>query len=155
MRRVLGPAAGSTVRERIVGRVPVILESNIDHVVVRNGGVHMRLIEGGSTVRDHATEHVIAATGYRVDLRRLTLLNDRIRSEVAIAGNSPVLSQDFQSSVRGLYFVGLAAANSFGPLLRFTFGADFAARALTGHFVKVLQNRSITANSRQKAPERE
>jgi lysine/ornithine N-monooxygenase len=152
MRRFLGPAAGSTVRERIVGRVPVILESNIDHVVVRNGGVHMRLIKGGSTPRDHATEHVIAATGYRVDLRRLTFLSDRIRSEVAIAGNSPVLSQDFQSSVRGLYFVGLAAANSFGPLLRFTFGADFAARAITQHFINVLQDRSLTASSLQKAP---
>jgi hypothetical protein len=29
--------------------------------------------------------------------------------------------------VPGLYFVGAAAANSFGPLLRFAFGAKYAA----------------------------
>jgi hypothetical protein len=42
-----------------------------------------------------------------------------------------VLSSNFESSVPGLYFTGLVAANSFGPVMRFAFGAGFAARRLT------------------------
>jgi hypothetical protein len=33
--------------------------------------------------------------------------------------------------VPGLHFVGIAAANSFGPVMRFAFGAGFAAERLT------------------------
>jgi hypothetical protein len=38
----------------------------------------------------------------------------------------------------GIYFVGLAAANSFGPVMRFAFGAGFAARRLTETVAKAL-----------------
>ena len=41
-----------------------------------------------------------------------------------------MLSSSFESSMPGLYFVGVAAANSFGPVMRFAFGAGFAARTL-------------------------
>jgi hypothetical protein len=42
-----------------------------------------------------------------------------------------VASPNFQSIASGLCFVVLAAANSFGPMLRFAFRADFAARHIT------------------------
>jgi hypothetical protein len=32
--------------------------------------------------------------------------------------------------VPGLYFSGLASANSFGPVMRFAFGAGFASRRI-------------------------
>jgi hypothetical protein len=35
--------------------------------------------------------------------------------------------------VKGLYVTGLAAAYTFGPVLRFAYGADFTARTLTHH----------------------
>jgi hypothetical protein len=41
-----------------------------------------------------------------------------------------VLSADFETSVPGLYVMGPAAAGSFGPLMRFMFGADFAVRRI-------------------------
>jgi len=37
-----------------------------------------------------------------------------------------------------LYFVGIAAANSFGPVMRFAFGAGFAAKRLTRTVMKSL-----------------
>ena len=40
----------------------------------------------------------------------------------------PVLSHAFESSIQRLYFLGAIAAGTFGPLLRFVAGADFAAR---------------------------
>ena len=41
-----------------------------------------------------------------------------------------MLSANFESTVPGLYFVGLSAANVFGPFLRFACGAGFAAGRL-------------------------
>ena len=73
-------------------------------------------------------EHVIAATGYVVDVERLKFLSSEIRSQVKTSKGSPVLSSSFESSVPRLYFVGVAAANSFGPVMRFAYGAGFAAR---------------------------
>ena len=37
------------------------------------------------------------------------------------------LSGGFESSAPGLFFVGPAAANSFGPLMRFMVGAEYVA----------------------------
>jgi hypothetical protein len=57
-------------------------------------------------------------------------------SNIDAVEHTPVLASDFQSSIPGLYFVGVTAANSFGPVLRFAFGSEFAAR----HLVKKLAN---------------
>jgi hypothetical protein len=73
-----------------------------------------------------------------VDLSRLTFLSDDLRSKINALDRSPVLRSNFECSVPGLYFVGISAANSFGPLMRFAFGADFAARHLTQRLRKVL-----------------
>jgi hypothetical protein len=35
--------------------------------------------------------------------------------------------------VPGLHFIGPAAANSFGPMLRFAAGAEFTSRRLSRH----------------------
>jgi hypothetical protein len=84
-------------------------------------------------------DHVIAGTGYRVSLNSLKLLSEEIRSNVQQANGSPVLSADFESSVPGLYFTGLASANSFGPVMRFAFGAKFTAQRLA----KVLKKTAV------------
>jgi hypothetical protein len=75
-------------------------------------------------------DHIIAGTGYRVSINSLKLLSEEIRSNVQQAKGSPVLSANFESSVPGLYFTGLASANSFGPVMRFAFGAKFTAQRL-------------------------
>jgi hypothetical protein len=84
-----------------------------------------------------ATDHVIAATGFRVDLRRLPFMHEDLRRRVRTVGSMPVLSSNFESSVSGLYFVGLAAAGSFGPLMRFMYGTEFAARRITEHIAAI------------------
>jgi hypothetical protein len=96
------------------------------------------------TEREHVTEHVIAATGYKVDLGRLGFLGDELRSQIRSVKATPILSSDFQSSVAGLYFLGPASANSFGPVMRFAFGADFTARRITKHLTRVISRRSVS-----------
>ena len=82
---------------------------------------------------------MIAATGYKVDMERLSFLNPAIRAKLKCVNGTPVLSSSFESSVPGLYFVGIAAANSFGPVMRFAFGAGFAAKRLTSTVAKSLE----------------
>ncbi len=61
----------------------------------------------------------------------MALLEPRLRKRITQHEGLPVLSAGFESSVRGLHFVGAAAVGSLGPLLRFIAGAGFAARRLT------------------------
>jgi thioredoxin reductase len=143
VRRHLGPAASWTVKERILGRVPLLLGHRTQQAKERNGNVHLKLIDTNGVGKEHMTRHVIAATGYRVDLRRLSLLSEHIQSQLAAVERSPVLSSDFESTVPGLYFVGVSAANCFGPVLRFAFGADFAARRISKHIARSLKMRDF------------
>jgi hypothetical protein len=80
---------------------------------------------------------VIAATGYRVDCRCLPFLGEEIRSGLELEEFVPVLSGDFQSSISGLYFVGLSSANYFGPVMRFVAGAGYTAGRLAKHLTRV------------------
>jgi hypothetical protein len=48
----------------------------------------------------------------------------------------PVLNRGFESSVRGLYFVGASGAYSFGPLCRFVAGTPYTATTLARFAVK-------------------
>ncbi|MGA2564246.1 MAG: monooxygenase FAD-binding protein, partial [Steroidobacteraceae bacterium] len=73
-------------------------------------------------------DHIIAATGYKVAISRLEFIDQAIQSCIRAVADTPILSRHFESSVPGLYFIGIAAANSFGPLLRFAYGARFAAQ---------------------------
>ena len=87
---------------------------------------------------------VIAATGYKVDMRRLQFIGDSIMRNLALANLSPVLSRHFETSVPGLFVVGTAAANSFGPLLRFAYGAGFTSRRLTRFLQRTAARRLVT-----------
>jgi len=78
-----------------------------------------------------------------VDLERLKFLNAEIRSQLKAVAAAPVLSSTFESSMPGLYFAGVAAANSFGPVMRFAFGAGFTARTLTRALAKSLAKEPV------------
>jgi thioredoxin reductase len=124
----LGPAGGWFIKDKVVGRLPVLTGYTPERSEIKDGRVSLRLRAEDGTQREISTEHVIAATGYKVDVERLKFLSPEIRSSINTVESTPILSSNFESSVPGLYFVGLAAANSFGPVMRFAYGAAFAAR---------------------------
>ena len=83
------------------------------------------------------SDHVICATGYRADVQRLGFLDPGVRSGAADAspgrpcsraGSSPPSPASTSS--------GLAAAVSFGPMMRFMYGDEFAARRITQDLVR-------------------
>lgn len=136
VRRILGPAPGWFMKDEIVGKVPLNLGVSIGSAAVENDRVRLDLVATDGTRRSLSGDHVIAATGYKVDLRRLPFLAADVLRDIRTVEHTPVLSSHFESSVPGLYFVGLAAANTFGPLLRFAFGTRFTARRLSAHLAR-------------------
>ena len=133
VRKHLGPAPGWFVKDEIAGKVPLNLGVHITGADVRNDRVSLQLADQAGARRTLEADHVIAGTGYRVDLRRLTFIDPAIQAEIKSVEHTPILSSKFESSVPGLYFVGITAANTFGPLLRFAYGAQFASRRISRH----------------------
>lgn len=130
VRTHLGPSGGWFAKDKVVGRVPLLLGFSVDQAAMRSGKVVLQLRARDGAEREIAADHVIAATGYRVNMERLPFLSEEIRRDLRTVGGSPALSSTFESSVPGLYFAGVAAANSFGPVMRFAFGAGFTAERL-------------------------
>ena len=143
VRRTLGPSGGWFIRDKVMDHVPLVLGYAPQQAEVRDGKVHLHVRSQDGGERTVRADHVISATGYKVNLQRLTFLSSEIHSKVRAINRTPVLSPTCESSVPGLYFVGVAAANSFGPVMRFAFGADFAARTVTTALAKALSRERV------------
>jgi thioredoxin reductase len=94
--------------------------------------VQLKLDDGSSSLADH----ILLGTGYSVDISRYNFLSRDLLSHVRVFDGYPVLQSGFQSSVPGLYFIGATAARTFGPLLYFVTGAEFASKAVVSEIVK-------------------
>ncbi|RXG96231.1 NAD(P)-binding domain-containing protein [Bradyrhizobium zhanjiangense] len=130
VRRHLGPAAGWPMKVMFDGRVPVLSGRELVSASVSGGRVRLELRSSTGDIAGMSVDHVIAATGYRTDVGRLNYLDQSVLSRLAHVNEAPRLSTRFESSLEGLFFVGPVAANSFGPMLRFAFGAGFASQRL-------------------------
>jgi len=152
VRRILGPAPCWFTKDEVVGKAPFHVGVEITKAQPQNNRVSLELTDSGGARRVVSVDHVIAATGYKVDLRRIAFFGQDILANIASVENTPVLSSSFQSSIAGLYFMGILAANTFGPVLRFACGAGFAARRLSNHLARsavrgLVQNRLTVANA--------
>ncbi|MBN8875569.1 MAG: NAD(P)-binding domain-containing protein [Rhodospirillales bacterium] len=137
VRKHLPAAPGWTLRAQVDGIVPTIGGARLASADTVGGRVKLRL-ETADGIRDLVTDHVIAGTGYRVDMRRLAFFGPSILDRLDCVEHTPRLSRNFESSIPGLHFVGTAAANSFGPMLRFAYGAGFASRRVSAHLARSL-----------------
>jgi len=128
-RTALGPAGASWLRPRVEGEIPILAGRSLRWAKAGPDGVTLGLAGPGGRPEEMTAGHVIAATGYRPDVARLTFLDDRLRASLRLLASTPVVGRDYQSSVPGLYFMGPGVAPTFGPVMRFVYGADHAARA--------------------------
>ena len=131
VRSELGPAGAWWLKERVIGQLPIFLNHQIHRVETRGGRAVLQATDGNGGRREFVTDHVIAGTGYRFDLRKLPVLGEDLKTRLLHEQHSPVLSSSFESSVPGLYFTGLSSANSFGPTMRFLAGAEYPARRIS------------------------
>lgn len=133
VRQHLGPAGGWPMRERVEGKVEMLLGTRNLTANVVDGRLRLLYLDWNCQRGEKMVDHIIAATGYKADVKQLRFLSSSIQRQLCTFADSPVLSSRFESSVPGLYFVGLPSANTFGPMMRFAFGANYTARLLTRH----------------------
>ncbi|MFI1168116.1 FAD-dependent oxidoreductase [Streptomyces sp. NPDC020801] len=130
-RRALGPSGGWWLRERVEGVVPVRTSCRVIRAEAAGAGAGVRLdVAGpGGAVESLDVDHVLAATGYRLDLDAVPFLSPGVRGALSYVPGSkaPHLTGRFESSVPGLYFTGSLAAPMFGPMMRFVAGTEYAA----------------------------
>jgi cation diffusion facilitator CzcD-associated flavoprotein CzcO len=125
VQRILGPFGAWWLKIRFEG-IDVRLQTRVTSAGPHADGVRLDLADQGGTPTQLDVDHVIAATGYRVDLHSLGFLPGELADSIATVAGSPRLTRGFESSVPGLFFSGLAAAATFGPMMRFVCGSGFA-----------------------------
>ncbi|WP_153813498.1 FAD-dependent oxidoreductase [Streptomyces sp. SUK 48] len=133
VRRVLGPLGAWWLRERFEGAVQVTEVERVLGAAARDGGPVLTVRTHGGRTEALTADHVIAATGYRVDIAAMDFLGPSLRTHLATSRGAPRLGAGYVSSVPGLYFTGLPAASSYGPVMRFVCGTEFASPRLAGH----------------------
>ncbi len=102
-----------------LGRTPVEAQ-------VQGERVRLRFDDGGERVVDH----VVLGTGYRIDIRRYPFFSPAVLERIDIVDGYPRLDEGFETSLPGLHMLGAPAAWSFGPLMKFVAGTEFASPAL-------------------------
>jgi thioredoxin reductase len=127
-----GPAASDWLRERVIGKVVIREEEQVQQIREAASGLEI-LLATNKTIR---ADHVLLATGYHVDIKRLPMINPSLVAAIRTHRDAPVLNSWFESSVPGLYFVGISALQSFGPLYRFVVGTKAAAQRVTTAVVR-------------------
>ena len=145
--RCLRPAVAGWVKPRLRDVACHIVEREIKPEVSPSG-VRLRVEDATRTY-----DHVLLSTGYRIDVERLGFIAPELLRRIRCADGSPVLAAGFESTVRGLHFVGSNAVFSFGPLMRFVAGTRYAARHLTQTVVarRMAPNRAAFTRERASA----
>ena len=139
-RTVLGPAGAAWLKDRVEGVIETFTGHRILAALPQGTGV--RLLLDGQKRRDLEVDHVIAGTGFRIDLARLAFLPPRLRKRIATMNGYPVVSRAGESTVPGLYFVGAPAAVSIGPSARFIAGTHNTAAGVARSVTRRPDSRS-------------
>jgi lysine/ornithine N-monooxygenase len=130
----LPPEGAWWLRQRVENCLPISLNTAIEAAREVKGEIVLQLCNSsGEQKRELRVDHVIAGSGYDIDVDRFVFLSRELRDQVARTAKFPTLDGAFQSSVPGLYFLGPSSTQSFGPLFRFVVGADYSARTVAKH----------------------
>ncbi|MEX3636418.1 SidA/IucD/PvdA family monooxygenase [Paraburkholderia sp. BR14320] len=130
-----GPSGAWWLRDRVVDQVDVTVGSQIRHAAIDGNRIVLQV-----SMKDQQSQleadHVIAATGFKTDLSRHAFLSTEIVQSMSLQDGVPELTRHFETGVRGLYVIGPASAYSFGPVMRFIYGAKYAAPQVARHILK-------------------
>lgn len=129
------PAEGAWwLRNRVANRVETHLGVTVVEAHEQSSRVALQLKSAqDGTIRQHFFDHLVAGTGYNIDVGRLSFIEPELRGKITRLEGHPELNSAFESSVPGLYFIGPTSALSFGPLFRFVTGAEYSVRVVSAH----------------------
>ena len=118
----LEPWLGPRVRHDAIAIHPRTRVSSCEQ---STGTLHVRL-DTGDTVE---VDHVLYATGYKVNLRRASVLEaGNLLDRIECRDGFPLLDNSLQTTVPGLFVTSLAAARDFGLFFAFTAAVRASAR---------------------------
>ena len=123
--RAIRPAIAGWLKPRLTN-IPITFGRSVMSATANGSEIQLRLDDNS----DRTVDHVLLATGYRVDVSRYAFLSESLFRQLKTDAGYPVLKRGMESSIRGLHFVGKPAAWSFGPLLGFVSGTEFASKEL-------------------------
>jgi hypothetical protein len=123
--RAIRPAGAGWLVPRL-SDVPITTGTSVINASPNGSGLNLTLSDGGKRTVDH----VLLATGYRIDVCGYEFLDPAIRDSLKHQGGYPTLHGGFESSVPGLHFIGAPAAISYSPVMRFVSGTWFTTDLL-------------------------
>jgi hypothetical protein len=124
---VLPPAGSAWLRPRVEKKIPINIGCAVSSVKRCQDQLELTPDYG----RRRRVDHVLLATGYRVDVSRYEFIAPQLLGAIGAINGYPRLNSRFECSVPGLHFMGAPAAWSFGPLMKFVAGVEFAAKTVT------------------------
>jgi cation diffusion facilitator CzcD-associated flavoprotein CzcO len=131
--RSIRPAGARWLVDRLRD-VPVHLQRTVASAAVSGERVRVRLDDG----TERNVDHVLLATGYRVDINKYSFLAPDILKSIRVFNGFPILREGLETSIPGLHILGAPGSWSFGPLLMFVSGTHYATRALAQQMTKGL-----------------
>ncbi len=118
--------AGARWLVRRLQNVPIKLGSYVISASAVGDRVRVRLDDE----TDRIIDHVFLGTGYRVDVSKYEFFAPELAKSISHFQGYPRLSEGFETSVPKLHILGAPAVWSFGPLMQFVVGTNYASRAL-------------------------
>jgi thioredoxin reductase len=123
-----GPKGAWWLRDRVEDVVEVLTGHQLKSAEPHGSGVRLHL--DGSKRSSIEADHVIAGTGFRIDVSRLTYLSPEIQTGLTTRGNCPLVNRAGESTIPGMYFAGALTSVSLGPGVRFISGTHQTAPQL-------------------------
>jgi len=129
--RAVRPAGSKWLPDRLTN-VKIAAGRRVVEARAVGGRVKMKLDDGS----ERAVDHVLLGTGYAVNIGKYEFLSRKLLEQIKVRDGYPDLTAGLCSSVPGLHFAGATAARTFGPLLYFVAGTDFASRAVASFIAR-------------------
>jgi len=130
--RCVRPAGAAWLRPRLE-RVAITTGRSITAAAPVEGRLRLTLDDGS----ERRVDHLLLATGYRVDISRYPFLTPELLAAIPRVNGYPKLNDGFEA-LPGLHFLGATAAWSFGPVMRFVSGTDFAVGTVANYIRRAL-----------------
>lgn len=124
--RSLRPAVDNHLKDRLQ-TVKLTFGRSVCRATGQDQGVTLDLDDQSQ----RRVDHVILATGFRIDPSRLAMLDASLVREIRTFRGYPRLNRALESTARGLYFAGAAAAMTFGTDMWFVHGSPLVGMRIS------------------------
>ena len=107
--------------------IHILPDTEINEIINSNSHLKINFNYG-----DHLlVDHVILATGYKVDISKVPFINKgNILGSLKITGGYPELDSNMQTSIPGLYATSMMATRDFGLFFGFTVSVNTSSKII-------------------------